>query len=174
MNITTNKNMFVKLYNNIISSILKINKQIFKVKQKCNKLCDFIKVINLFEIYKWNKIKNNFSNINKQINKYKLLKQKLIKQYGYLSIYYKLEEQTIINNNINELCLNFDILNFNFAKLKEIMYYTKIYLNNAKKRKKTLKIKIINNKNILLIKELYKYYEKIKEITNTINLLKLN
>jgi hypothetical protein len=123
---------------------------------------NFTKSMNIYEDYKWVKIKKDYNEIKKKYNLDKKLYPQIIKIYGTINNYYSLDEFNDKNNIIQKI--NNDLLKIEFEKLKELH---RILTNKRKNYIKTMgiiKIYETNDDIEKLINKLHTIYTKLKQI----------
>ena len=124
---------------------------------------EFAKSTNIYEKYKWDKIKLNYNFIKQKINKNKKNIKKIIQKLGLLSNYYTSVEIDIINVEINNINTQIDLMIYNFTILNR--KHTDVYIKKNTIIKKSGVIIVhdikYNIKDLLL--QLYENYDKIKK-----------
>jgi len=124
---------------------------------------EFAKSTNIYEKYKWDKIKLNYNFIKQKINKDKKNIKKIIQKLGLLSNYYTSVEIDIINVEINNINTQIDLMIYNFTILNR--KHTDVYIKKNTIIKKSGVIIVhdikYNIKDLLL--QLYENYDKIKK-----------
>jgi hypothetical protein len=138
----------------------------------CNDFISFIKIINVYEIYRWNNIKSEYSFIKKKINKDKKTIHIITKLFASLTNYYNQNEIDNINININNISSKTDLMLYNFDKLHIIHNNVCIKKKHIVYNDDFIKIDSINDDNKQILSKLYENYISIKLLNNEQNNLK--
>ena len=172
MNIQNKKrlinNLKVNLEYLINESLYELPNNITQIKNIYNDhkiFINFVEKINLYEDYKWNKIKQDYNKVKKKINQDKKLYLKIVRIYGVVNNYYLIDEF----NNKNKI----------IQQINEYNYIIMIEWNEIKKLHRILTCKrssYIKNINIIKVFNMNKEYEnlikRIYEIYNELVKLK--
>ena len=127
-----------------------------------NDLHNFIKTMDLFECYKWDILKNDYTKVKKNINRDKKKYKLLSDLYGNIISYYtplEIEKYNKIMKTIGELHL---LMLYSFERLKNIHKDIYIKVKGYIKNEKIVKITTITDEMKLILVELYKLYIDIK------------
>jgi hypothetical protein len=146
--------------------------KINQLQEVCNDFISFIKIINVYEIYRWNNIKSEYSFIKKKINKDKKTIQIITKLFASLTNYYDQNEIDNINININNISSKTDLMLYNFDKLHIIHNNVCIKKKHIVYNDDFIKIDSINDDNKQILSKLYENYISIKLLNNEQNNLK--
>ena len=133
---------------------------------------NFIESINIYEKYKWDKLKEDYNRIKKKVNRDKKIYLKIINYYGIVNNYYTHNENNDIEIYIKKINENTEILKLEFEKL---IIIHNIFINKSKnyiKNMKIIKVDISNKESSQLIKRLYQIYYELKILKKDIKLLK--
>jgi hypothetical protein len=146
--------------------------KINQLQEVCNDFISFIKIINVYEIYRWNNIKSEYSFIKKKINKDKKTIHIITKLFASLTNYYDQNEIDNINININNISSKTDLMLYNFDKLHIIHNNVCIKKKHIVYNDDFIKIDSINDDNKQILSKLYENYISIKLLNNEQNNLK--
>lgn len=123
---------------------------------------NFVKIINLYESYRWTNIKYDYNFIKSKINKDKKIIHVITKFFGSITNYYTLIEIHNINIKINDISCKIELMIYKFNKLqilhKQIYNKSKYMIRNDS----IIKINIFNNINKPLLLKIYENYNSIK------------
>lgn len=134
----------------------------------------FAELMKVYEIYKWEKLKLNYSNIKKKTNLDKKIYWQIIKLYSTIVCYFSEEESNNINNKIRKIQSENDTMIYNYALLQK---KHRDILNKCKyliKNEQIIKINNLNSEVQPLVTQLYKNYIDIKVVNKKAQLLKNN
>lgn len=166
----TDKNNKIILEKDCLETLIKNIKQdiinysdLIKINlENHSEFVNFVDLMDIYEIYKWDEIKSDYIKVKKNIT---ITKKNLIKinqTYGNIANYYNSEEQNILNHTIKKINEDLDLIIYNFNNLKKVHYDTH---NKCKYMNKNLTITKIENKNDhnnKLIDKIYQMYDEIK------------
>jgi hypothetical protein len=150
--------MINDIYNSIKYNISKLDDNI----SNHNEFINFIKIINLYEDYKWRTLKYNYSKIKKKINKDKKTYKSLIELYGDIISYYTPDQIEMNNRLMKEVSEYYDMMLYSFIQLHNIHKDIYIKCKYFIKSDKIIKVNNITSDNMLTLIELYKLYIDIK------------
>ena len=155
---------------NLINNTTKIN-QVF---EDHNDFIHFAELMKVYEIYKWNNLKLNYSHIKKKTNLDKKLYWQIIKLYSNIINYFSEEETNNISNKIRKIQSENDTMVYNYALLqkkhRDILNKCKYLIKNDQ----IIKIYETNSEIEPLIIKLYENYINIKVVNKKTQLLKNN
>ena len=150
--------MINDIYDNIKYNINKLEDNI----SNHNEFINFIKIMNLYEDYKWRTLKYNYSKIKKKINMDKKTYKSLIELYGDIISYYTPELIEMNNKLMKEIREYYDMMIYGFIQLHNIHKDIYIKCKHFIKSDKIIKVNNITNDNMSLLIEFYQLYIDIK------------
>lgn len=146
--------------------------KINQLQDICNDFISFIKIINVYEIYRWTNIKSEYNFIKKKINRDKKTIHDITKLFASLTNYYTQNEIDGININIDNISCKTDLMLYNFNKLHIIHNDVCNKKKYIVKNDEYIKIDSINDDNKQILSKLYENYISIKLLNNKLNNLK--
>ena len=123
---------------------------------------DFTEFMNIYEEYKWTKIKDDYNIIKKKVNKDKKLYLKIIKIYGIINSYYTSEDFNYYNKVLSNL-YNYNIkIKIDWDEIKKLHNILIMKRKNFIKKLEMIKIFIYNDEINNLVSQLIIIFNKIK------------
>lgn len=125
---------------------------------------DFIKIMNIYEVYRWTKLKVDYNFIKIKITKDKKVIYRITKFLNSLTNYYTQIEIDNINFRIKDISYKIELMLYKFSKLQ--IHHNKVtnIIKNIMKNNAIIIINNINDANKILIQKLYENYISIKMI----------
>ena len=125
---------------------------------------DFIKIMNIYEVYRWTKLKVDYNFIKIKITKDKKVIYGITKFLNSLTNYYTKIEIDNINFRIKDISYKIELMLYKFSKLQ--IHHNKVtnIIKNIMKNNAIIIINNINDANKILIQKLYENYISIKMI----------
>lgn len=139
-------------------NIIKLN----DIIEMHNEFLNFIKITNVYEIYNWNRLKYNYSNIKKILNKDKKLYTILADMYGNIISYYNSEQVEQYNKQLKMIGENNNIMLYTFIQLKNIHKEAHIKCKYFHKKEDIIKVDTITDDIKPIMTELYEIYMDTK------------
>jgi hypothetical protein len=130
--------------------------------------------MNIYEDYKWSKIKEDYNKIKKKVNIDKKIYPQIIKIYGIVNNYYSSDEFNDKNIIIKKLNEDNNLLKIEFEKLKKLHNKLINKRKNYVKNMKMIKIYISNKESDLLIQKLYQIHHDLKILKKEEKILESN
>lgn len=158
-------NLITNTYEKLSTSLDKIN---IAYEQHRN-FIDYIKIIKIYEKYKWDNFKNEYNIIKKNITKDKKLLYEVTKFHGNIIKYYLTNEIENINHKIQEISNNTELLLYKFNKLRRIHEDLANICKNMSKNANILKINMLTEEIKPLLNKLYNNYLNTKILRHEIN-----
>jgi hypothetical protein len=170
-------NLKIKLELLIEESLIQIPINMNTIKNSLDEHYDFINFIesmNIYEDYKWEKIKEEYNKIKKKVNINKKLYPEIIKIYGIVNNYYSIDEFNNKNSIIKKLNEDNILLKIEYEKIKKLHNIFIIKRKNYVKNMKITKIYITDKDSEQLIERLYQIHNDLKILKKEIKILKSN
>jgi hypothetical protein len=154
--------------NRIKNNLERISQSITAHKEFYN----FVNIMNLFEIYNWEHLKNEYNFIKKDITKDKNLNKPIIKTYSEIISYCTEIEINDTNNMIKKISDDIQLMLFEFIELKKIHNETTNKCKIYSKSEDIIKIPNLIPEIEPYIKKMYEFYIDIKQINDIIKMIK--
>lgn len=146
------------IYDSIKYNISKLDDNI----SNHNEFINFIKIMNLYEDYKWNTLKYNYMSIKKKVNMDKKTYKTIIDLYGDIISYYTPELIEINNKLMKEISEYYNMMLYSFIQLHNIHKDVYIKCKYFIKNNMIVKVNNITSDNKSILVELYQLYIDIK------------
>ena len=160
--IEEDKNIFIKHVDNINEKIKCNIHTIDIIITSHNDLHNFIKIMDLFECYKWDILKNDYTKIKKNINKDKKIYKSLLDFYGNIISYYTPQEIEKYNKILKTMSEEYLLMLYSFERLKNIHKDIYIKVKGYIKNNMIIKINNVSDEMKPILTELYKLYIDLK------------
>ena len=151
-------NMINNIYDNIKCNITDLDDNMNNHVEFIN----FIKIMNLYEDYKWNTLKYNYMSIKKKVNIDKKTYKNLIDLYSDIISYYTSEQIEVNNKLMKEISEYYDMMLYSFIQLHNIHKDVYIKCKYFIKNNMIVKVNNITSDNKSILVELYQLYIDIK------------
>lgn len=161
------ESMINVIYDNIKYNISKLDDNI----SSHNEFINFIKIMNLYEDYKWNTLKYNYMSIKKKVNIDKKTYKTIIDLYGDIISYYTSEQIEMNNKLMKEISEYYDMMLYSFIQLHNIHRDVYIKCKYFIKNNMIVKVNNITNDNMPILTELYQLYIDIKYANKTLGII---
>jgi hypothetical protein len=135
---------------------------------------NFVELMNVYEDYKWNIIKEEYSKIKKKFNLDKKLYPQIIKIYGIVNTYYTPDEFNDMNTIIKKFNDDTILLNIEWEKFKKLHNILMNKRKNYIKNHKIIKIFKTNKDFDQFIERLYEIYNNLINLKKEMKILKGN
>jgi len=146
---------------------------------KCNldvhySFINFVELINIYEDYKWNIIKEEYSKIKKKLNLDKKLYPQIIKIYGIVNTYYSPTEFNDMNKIIIKFNDDTNLLKIEWERIRKLHNVLMNKRKNYIKNSKIIKILKTNKNFDHFIERLYQIYNNLINLKKEMKILKNN
>jgi len=135
---------------------------------------NFIESIKLYEIYRWERMKQEYNKIKKKVNIDKKLYPNIIKIYGIVNSYYSSDDHENNNKMIIKIREHHNILLIEWNQMNKIHNDLIIKRKSYMKNNNIIKITQENNDSNNLIEKLYDIHYNLKQIKSELKILKYN
>lgn len=134
----------------------------------------FVELMNIYEEYKWEMIKENYNKIKKKYNLNRKLYPQIIKIYGTVNNYYSPDEFNKMNLIINKFKDDCSLLIIEWEKLKKLHTFLINKRKNYVRNTSIIKIYKTNKEYEQFIERLYQIYDDLTKLKKEMKILKSN